>query len=79
MHKVKADKVIDCIGLFCPEPVLRTRVAIESLRVGEVLEVIADDPSSEADIKAWAKHTGHRILKVDKINGEFHFFIKKVK
>jgi TusA-related sulfurtransferase len=79
MHEVKADKVIDCIGLFCPEPVLRTRVAMDSLEIGEILEVIADDPSAEADIKAWAKHTGHEILKIERIDGEFHFFIKKVK
>jgi TusA-related sulfurtransferase len=79
MHEIEADVVVDCLGLFCPEPILRTRLAIDSAEVGQIIEVIADDPSAENDIKAWAKHTGHEILKIDKVDGEFHFFIRKVK
>ncbi len=77
MSEIRPDRVVDCLGLFCPEPILRTRMEIDSMDSGEILEVIADDPSSEEDIKAWSKHTGHEILKVEKIDGEFHFFIKK--
>ena len=79
MHEIKADLVVDCLGLFCPEPILRTRLAIDEVEVGQIIEVIADDPSAENDIQSWAKHTGHEILKIEKIDGEFHFFIKKVK
>ncbi len=77
MSEIKPDRVVDCLGLFCPEPILRTRMEIDTMGSGEILEVIADDPSSEEDIKAWSRHTGHEILKVEKKNGEFHFFIRK--
>jgi len=77
MSKIKPDRVVDCLGLFCPEPIFRTRTEIDSISTGEILEVIADDPSSEEDIKSWAKHTGHEILKIEKKGGEFHFFIRK--
>ena len=72
-------KVVDCVGLFCPEPILRTRLAIDSVEVGRIIEVIADDPSAKSDIKAWAKHTGHEIIRVDEIDGELHFLIKRTK
>jgi TusA-related sulfurtransferase len=79
MSEIIVDRIVDCIGLFCPEPVLRTRNAIETVDIGKVIKVLADDPSSEEDIKAWAKHTGHEILKIEKKDGEFHFYIKRVK
>ena len=44
---IKADKVIDTVGLFCPAPLFETRSAVDSIEIGEVLEVIADDPAAE--------------------------------
>ena len=53
-------KVIDVRGLYCPEPVFRTKIEIERLTIGDKLKVIADDPESEEDISRWVKRTGHR-------------------
>jgi tRNA 2-thiouridine synthesizing protein A len=79
MGDITPDRVVDCLCLFCPEPVLRTRKEIENISVGGILKVIADDPSSEEDIKAWAKHTGHELIRVEKVSREFHFYIRRVK
>ncbi|MDP9306317.1 MAG: sulfurtransferase TusA family protein, partial [Thermoproteota archaeon] len=38
------DKVIDVRGLYCPEPVFRTKIEIEKLGIGSKLKIIADDP-----------------------------------
>jgi tRNA 2-thiouridine synthesizing protein A len=70
-------KILDCTGLYCPEPVFRTSEEISSVAVGDVLEVLADDPASESDITSLAKHTGHELLSVEKRDGGFRFLIRR--
>jgi len=71
-------KTLDCIGLYCPEPVFRTREEISSIPVGQVLEVLADDPASESDITSWAKHAGQELLQVERLKRGFRFLIKRL-
>jgi len=75
----KPDRELDCLGLYCPEPVFRTRQEIDKLSVGQVLEVIADDPAAEEDIKRLVKRLGQKLLELRKEEDRFHFLIKKVK
>jgi len=70
---------LDCIGLYCPAPVLNTRQKMDKLAIGEVLEVLADDPAAEEDLKAWTKRTGQKILKIEKTNEGLRFLIQKTK
>ena len=71
------DKVIDCLGLYCPEPVFRTRLALDEMNSGEVLEVTADDPAAEEDIKRLAKRLGHEIVGFESNGDEIRLLIKK--
>jgi tRNA 2-thiouridine synthesizing protein A len=73
------DAELDCIGLYCPIPIARTKEEIEKIEVGQVLKVEADDPAAEEDIKRWAKRTGHEILKLEKDDAMLTFFIKRTK
>ena len=75
----KIAKTIDCTALFCPEPLFQTRWNIDLINVGDILEVLADDPAAEEDIKRLIKRTGHKILSFKENNGEFRFLIKKLK
>ena len=77
--QTKPDINLDCVGLFCPEPVFRTRQEIDKLAVGEVLEVIADDPAAEEDIPRLVKRLGLELLEMHKEGDEIHFVIKKIK
>lgn len=70
---------LDATGLFCPEPVFRTKIAIEKMQVGEVLTVLADDPAAEDDITRWVTRTGHELLNMKKNDNVLEFSIKKVK
>ena len=70
---------LDCIGLYCPTPVLKTREEIDKIAIGEVLEVWADDPAAEEDIKAWAKRSGQRILEIEETDEGKRFLIQRVK
>jgi len=75
----KPDRSLDCIGLYCPEPVFRTRLALDDLQVGQVLEITADDPAAEEDIKRLVRRLGHEILELESDGGEVRFLIKKLK
>jgi tRNA 2-thiouridine synthesizing protein A len=72
-------KTIDVRGLFCPEPVFRTKIEIEKLASGDVLRVLADDPESEEDISRWISRTGHQLLSINKTQNDLEFIIKKAK
>src|SRR5688572_33406717 len=74
-----ADRSLDCVGLFCPMPVLKTREVMKEMRVGEVLEMLSDDPGSEADIKAWATRTGNELLQIDRDGAVFRFVVRKTR
>lgn len=70
---------MDARGLFCPEPVFRTKIEIERMQVGDILNVIADDPAAEDDISRWVKRSGHELLELKKNDKDIEFSIKKVK
>jgi len=73
------EKKLDATGLFCPEPVFRTKIEIEKMQVGEILTVAADDPAAEDDISRWVTRTGHELLDMSKDGNKITFQIKKVK
>lgn len=75
----EAHQVLDCIGLYCPMPILKTREEIDRLAIGEVLEVLADDPAAEEDLKAWSRRTGQKMLRIEKIENGIRFIIRKEK
>ncbi|MEM2924733.1 MAG: sulfurtransferase TusA family protein [Methanocellales archaeon] len=77
MQGVKPDRTLDCIGLYCPVPVFKTREEMDKLEAGEILEVLADDPAAEEDIRRWAKRTGNELLELKKEGRIIRFLIRK--
>jgi tRNA 2-thiouridine synthesizing protein A len=75
---IKPQKTLDCIGLYCPQPLLQTRLAFDSMEPGQVLEVLADDPAAEEDLTRFAKRTGNEILMLEKKDNKLRFLIRKV-
>ncbi len=77
MPEPKPDRTLDCSGLLCPMPVVKTKKVVKEMKVGEVLEMIATDPGSIPDMQAWARQTQHELLHAQKEdNGKFRFLIK---
>ena len=74
-----ADRTLDCVGLFCPIPILKTREAMKAMTVGQLLEMTSDDPASEADMKSWTTRTGHELLEIDKNGAVFRFVVRKTR
>ncbi len=79
MSNLKPDKTLDCIGLYCPDTLFKTSEKMGNLQIGEVLEVLADDPAAEEDIKSFVKHTGYEMLSFEKNDDQMRFVIKKTK
>jgi tRNA 2-thiouridine synthesizing protein A len=76
---VNADQVLDCSGLACPMPILKTKKAIDGLAVGQILKMIATDPGSTSDMNAWTQKTGHELVASEQEGGKFIFYVKKTK
>ena len=76
---VIADEKIDCLGLFCPMPILKTREAMKGLQTGQVLEMTSDDPASVADMRSWSAKTGHELLEIDRNGAVYPFLIRKTR
>jgi len=77
-HKLKIH-LVDCVGLYCPVPVMRAKEEIDALEPGALMEIVADDPAAESDIPSWAKRTGNELLRVWKEGNELHFWVQKKK
>jgi tRNA 2-thiouridine synthesizing protein A len=77
MIEMKPDKLVDCLGLYCPEPIFRTRIALDEMEPGETLEVTADDPAAEEDIPRLVNRLGHELLSFESEDGVLRFLIKK--
>lgn len=75
---MKADKTLDCVGLYCPMPIVKTSQEIKKLKTGEVLEILADDKGIKQDMPAWCKTTGHEYLGIEEAGGEFKLYVKKI-
>lgn len=72
-------QTLDCIGLYCPEPLFQTREAIDSVDVGEVLEVFADDPAAEEDLTRFAKRAGHEVVSLENDGDQLRILIRRLK
>lgn len=74
---MKADQTLDCVGLYCPMPIVKTAEKVKKLKTGEVLEIVADDKGIKMDMPAWCKATGHEFLGMEEKDGEIKVYVKK--
>ena len=74
---IKEDQVLDCTGMLCPMPIVKTTKAMKELQSGQVLKMIATDAGSPPDIEAWSRQTGNELLRSTTENNKFVFFLKK--
>ena len=53
---------LDASGLLCPLPVLKLRKHLKSIKIGDVVAVLADDPAAAIDIPHFCNETGHTLI-----------------
>ncbi len=70
---------LDCRGLGCPLPIIKTKQAIDKMEVGQMLKMMATDPGSVNDMAAWVSKTGHELVDSARDGDVFSYFIRKIK
>ena len=68
---------IDLSGLECPMPLLKAKLALNSMDSAQVLKVVATDPGSEKDFQLFVNQTDHQILDFQKNDSAYFYWIKK--
>ena len=76
---MKADQSLDCVGLYCPMPIIKTAQKIKELKQGEILEIVADDKGIKKDMPAWCQSTGNECLGIEEKGGEYRVYVRKAK
>jgi tRNA 2-thiouridine synthesizing protein A len=76
---IPSDQTLDCSGMACPMPILKTKKAVDALQLGQVLKMIATDPGSTSDMQAWTEKTGHQLVASENEGEKFIFYIKRMK
>lgn len=71
------DKTLDARGLSCPMPSVKTALALEQMGIGEVLEVLTDDPVSKRDLPVWAEATGNKHLGIKEEEKTIRIYLRK--
>jgi len=79
MTDIAADMTLDCSGLICPMPIVKMSKAIKQIDQGQVLQMIATDPGSPADVEAWSRQTGHELLSSEEEGSRYVFYLRRSK
>jgi TusA-related sulfurtransferase len=76
---IRPHQTLDASDLACPMPIIKTKKALDGMKVGEILKMISTDPGSVSDVQAWTSKTGHELLSHEESGGTYVFYIKKTK
>ena len=74
---IKEDVLLDCSGLLCPMPIVKTTKTMKELQSGQILKMISTDAGSPPDIAAWSRQTSNELLLSMTEGNKFIFFLKK--
>jgi TusA-related sulfurtransferase len=77
---VKANRTVDLKGQVCPYTFVRSKLAIEKMGLGEVLEIVLDHKPAVENVPKSMENEGQKVLKIDQTGEkEWHVFIRKDK
>lgn len=75
---MQIEKQVDARGMNCPLPILKAKKALSEVVSGQLVQVLATDPGSMRDFKAFASQTGHELVEQqDSGKGEFVHVLRK--
>ena len=70
-------KHLNTNDLYCPLPLLKTKLSLFELNFGEILEITATDPTSWEDFASYAKISGNKLIHAEKKDGKFIYRVEK--
>jgi len=69
---------LDCKGMNCPLPILKTKKQMDAMQSGQVLKMVSTDPGSINDMQAFTRRTGHELLESISEDGNYIFLVRKI-
>lgn len=78
MDEKKPDAALDLRGVVCPTNFVKTKLKLEEMNSGEILEIVIDEGEPIANVPRSIKEEGHKIIKVEKLNSHFRLLIEKI-
>jgi len=69
---------IDLLGVKCPFNYVKTKLKLETMQIGNTLEVLLDDGEPAENVPRSIKNDGHKVLSLVKENGHFKLIVEKV-
>ena len=70
-------KELDTRGLTCPLPILKAKKALADMAAGEILKVIATDPTTVRDFQAFARQTGNELVEQQHVAEDYIHMLRK--
>jgi tRNA 2-thiouridine synthesizing protein A len=77
MPEVKADRIIDIRGEVCPYTFVKSKLALEELQSGQVLEIVLDHDPAVENVPRSMEADGHRVLSVKKVGKSWRILVRK--
>jgi tRNA 2-thiouridine synthesizing protein A len=72
-----ADLHVDTSGLNCPEPLMNVRNKVRAMATGELIQIVATDPSTSRDFNNFCRFLGHEMMSEQDAEGRFEYWIRK--
>ena len=74
----KVTNTVDITDVVCPVTFVKTKVALEELEEGEILQVHLNDGEPVQNVPRSVKDEGHKVLKLqDNGDGTYELYIRK--
>lgn len=77
MSEVEFDQELDCLGMLCPLPILKTKKVIDTMSSGQVLKMLSTDAGAINDMKAWTRATGNELVHQITEDEVYTFWVRK--
>lgn len=78
MQEAKADKTLDIKGQICPYTFVRSKLAMEKMNIGEVLEIVTDHKPASENVPKSMENEGQTVLKIEQTaEKEWRIFVRK--
>jgi len=77
MSDIRPNEILDLKGVPCPMNFVKTKLKLEGMAKGAILEVILDDGDPIKNVPASVRDEGHKVLKVEKINNHWRVLVRR--
>ncbi len=77
MKDIAFDQELDCQGMLCPLPILKTKKVIDTMSSGQVLKMLSTDAGSINDMKAWTRATGNELVHQITDGDVYTYWVRK--